>query len=268
MRTERARIANLAVLLVALAALAALLAGAAFWLGLLIVLAAAAFGAFHLLGDLDPRGVPVESLTTPAVAAGAVAAAAHLVGPGGELILVLGGGGLLVAAALRLEVRLIGPADEARERREQLLVPLVLLVGFIAFLGVAGAVYAGLAAPLPGTTEPAAIDQGGLLLLAVADGAVAFLLGYRLAAARAPDLIEAAWAGGTFACVIGVAAALLRALALPRLLGPAILTGVFYLWSAYRAASGSERRSRRWLWEYLVLAVTLVGAVAWNLLVR
>src|SRR3990172_8197785 len=66
----------------------------------------------------------------------------------------------------------------------------------------------------------------------------------------------------------GAGAALLRALALPRLLGPAILAGIFYLWSAYRAAPGAERRSAGWLWEYLVLALALAGVVAWNLLVR
>ena len=65
-----------------------------------------------------------------------------------------------------------------------------------------------------------------------------------------------------------MAAVLLRALALPQLLGPAILAGVFYLWSAYRAAPGAERRSVGWVWEYLVLIVALVGVVAWNLLVR
>jgi hypothetical protein len=107
-----------------------------------------------------------------------------------------------------------------------------------------------------------------MLLLAVLDGLIAFLLGYRLTALRAPDLIEATWAAGTYAVAVGVAAALLRALALPQLLGPAILAGVFYLWSAYRAAPGAERRSSGWIWEYLVLIVALVGVVLWNQLVR
>jgi len=268
MRTERSRAVNLAVLLVVLAALASLLEGPAVWLGALIVGAAAAFGAFHFLAEVDPRGVPIESLATPAVAAMALAGMAHLAGVGPALAAILMGGGLLLVATLLLEARLMGPADDARARRERQLVPVVVLLAFLGFASVAGAIYAGLAAPLPGTTEPAAIDQGSLLLLAVADGVVAFLLGYRLAAVRAPDLIEAAWAAGTFAVVIGVGAALLRALALPRLLGPAILAGIFYLWSAYRAAPGAERRSAGWLWEYLVLALALAGVVAWNLLVR
>jgi hypothetical protein len=57
-------------------------------------------------------------------------------------------------------------------------------------------------------------------------------------------------------------------LALPQLLGPAILAGVFYLWSAYRAAPGAERRSVGWVWEYLILIVALAGVVLWNQLVR
>ena len=268
MRTERARTANLAALLTALAAIASLLDGAPFWVGFMVVGAAGAFGTFHYLADLDPRGVPIESLTTPAVATAAVAAVAHLVGVDVVLLLVLGGGSLLIAVTLLLEARLLGPADEVRARRERQLVPLTVLLAFLGFTGVAGAVFAGMAAPIPGSAEPAAIDQSGLVLLGLMDGAIAFLLGYRLAAERAPDLIEAAWAAGTFAVVTGVAAALVRAVALPRLLGPAILAGVFYLWSAYRAAPGAERRSAGWIWEYVVLAVALAGVVALNLLVR
>jgi hypothetical protein len=268
MRTERARVANLTLLLVALAGLASLLNGAALWFGLLIVGGAAAYGAFQLLGDVDPRGVPVESLATPVVAAMSTAGLAHLVGANAAMAAILAGGCVLVASTLLLETWLMGPADDARARRERQLVPLVALLAFLGFAGAAGSVVAGLAAPLPGTNQAAAIDGPSLLLMAVADGTIAFLLGYRLAATRAPDLIEAAWAAGTFAVVVGVAAAILRALALPLLLGPAVLAGVFYLWSANRAAPGGERRSASWLWEYLVLLVAVVGAVAWNLLLR
>ena len=68
MRTERQRTANLAVLLVIVAGVTALLQGPALWIGQLIVAAATAFGAFHYLADLDPRGVPIESLAMPVVA--------------------------------------------------------------------------------------------------------------------------------------------------------------------------------------------------------
>ena len=106
------------------------------------------------------------------------------------------------------------------------------------------------------------------MLLVVGDAAVAFLLGYRLAAVRVVRVRDAAFAAGTFAVVVGVAAAVLRALALPRLVGPAVLAVVFALWAAYRAAPGSERRSFAWLWEYGILSVAAALAVAWNLLLR
>ncbi len=268
MRTERQRTANLAVLLVILAGVTALLQGPAFWIGQLVVAAATAFGAFHYLADLDPRGVPIESLAMPIVATTATAGLAHLTGPGPVFAAVLAGGGVLIAVTLLMEARLLGPADEIRARRERQLLPLCVLLAFLAFAAVAGSIFAGLAAPLPGSSEPATIDFSGMLLLAVLDGAIAFLLGYRLTAAREPDLIEATWAAGTYAVAIGVAATLLRALALPQLLGPAVLAGVFYLWSAYRAAPGSERRSVGWIWEYLILIVALAGVVLWNQLVR
>jgi hypothetical protein len=268
MRSERARVANLALLLVGLGGIASLLGGAAAWAGLLVVGAAAAFGAFQLLADADPRGVPVEALTTPAVAAMSTTALAHVVGADASMIAILAGGALLVAATLVIERRLMDPADDAHERHQRQLIPLAVLLAFLAFAGVAGTVVAGLPAPATGSGGPVAVDGGSLLLMAVADAVVAFLLGYRLAASRTPELIEAAWAAGTFAVVIGVAAALVHAIALPTLLGPAVLAGVFYLWNAYRAAPGAERRSAGWFWEYLVLLAALLGAVAWNALLR
>ena len=41
---------------------------------------------------------------------------------------------------------------------------------------------------------------------------------------------------------------------LPRLLGPALLTLVLYLWSAYRGVPRTARRDARWIWEILLLA--------------
>ena len=150
MRTERQRTANLAVLLVILAGVAALLQGPAFWIGQLVVAAATAFGAFHYLADLDPRGVPIESLAMPIVATTATAGLAHLTGPGPVFAAVLAGGGVLIAVTLLMEARLLGPADEIRARRERQLLPLCVLLAFLAFAAVAGSIFAGLAAPLPG----------------------------------------------------------------------------------------------------------------------
>jgi len=103
MRTERQRTANLAVLLVILAGVTALLQGPAFWLGQLVVVAATAFGAFQYLADLDPRGVPIESLAMPMVATFATAGLAHLIGPGPVYAAILAGGGVLIAVTLLVE---------------------------------------------------------------------------------------------------------------------------------------------------------------------
>ena len=121
----------------------------------------------------------------PVVATFATAGLAHLVGPGPVFAAILAGGGVLIAATLLMEARLLGPADEIRARRERQPLPLCVLLAFLGFAAVAGSVFAGLATPVPGAEEPAAIDFGGMLQLAVLDGMIAFLLGYRLTAARA-----------------------------------------------------------------------------------
>ncbi|HXG40180.1 MAG TPA: hypothetical protein VNJ28_04485, partial [Candidatus Limnocylindrales bacterium] len=50
-----------------------------------------------------------------------------------------------------------------------------------------------------------------------------------------------------------------RALAVPRLLGPALLTLVLFLWDALRPEPGAARRDVRRIWEVGLLA--LVGAI-------
>ena len=44
-------------------------------------------------------------------------------------------------------------------------------------------------------------------------------------------------------------------MAIPRLLGPALLTLVFYLWDAVHAAAPDRRRDLRWSWQTALLAV-------------
>ena len=266
MRTVRVRIAELATLVVITSGICVFLDGAAFWLGALIVAAAAAYGTFSLLAELDPRGVPIESLALPTAATFATVGLARLGGASPIGLAALLAGGVLLVVTLVLEIRLLRPTDAAHGQRQQQVVPLTVLVAFLCFTGVAGAVYGG-----PATTGARPTVSGGelsLLVLALVDALVAFVLGYRLAAVRSTSVRQAAWAAGTFAVVIGVAAAVLRAVGLPRLLGPALLAAIFYLWSAYRSASRSERRSGAWLGEYLALAAAAALAVAWNLLLR
>ncbi len=269
MRTERPRLVNLVALVLLSAGVGIFLQGAAFWAGALLLSAATAYGAFALMADLDPRGVPVESLATPAAAAFATVGLAHLAGAALLALPVLAAGGGLVALTVLLETRLLGPADSGNPHREQQLLVLTVLLAFLCFTSVAGAVHGGLAGePARAGNGTVGVQEASLLLLAFADGLVAFVLGYRLAALRSPSVREASRAAGTFGVVVAASAALIRAIALPRLLGPAVLAAVFYLWSAYRSASGLERRSAAWLWEYLALAGAAALAVAWNLLLR
>jgi hypothetical protein len=265
-RSVRVRIAELAVLVGLTAGLGIFLEGPAFWVGALLVVTAAGFGTFSLMAELDPRGVPIESLALPSAAAFATLGLARLAGPSPIGLAALLAGGLLVAVILGFEIRLLGPADPAHGLRQQQLVPLTVLVAFLCFTGVAGAVYGGPATT--GAQPTVGAGEVALLVLALVDAAVAFVLGYRLAAVRSASVRQAAWAAGTFAVVVGAAAALLRAVGLPRLLGPALLAAIFYLWSAYRSASRSERRSGAWLGEYLALAAAAALAIAWNLLLR
>ena len=267
MRSDRWRTSELVLLTTGAAAVGMLLGGAALWLAGVAVAALTALGAFAILYEHEPRGVPIESLAPPAVGAIGTLGLAHLAGVGVLALPALAVGGGLVAASVALERQMLGPAEGVVERRRNLLQQLSLLLAFVAFAGVAGGVPGGLAEPGGlGATLP--LNESGLVLLVVGDAAVAFLLGYRLAAVRVVRVRDAAFAAGTFAVVVGVAAAVLRALALPRLVGPAVLAVVFALWAAYRAAPGSERRSFAWLWEYGILSVAAALAVAWNLLLR
>jgi len=271
----RARLIELTALTAALAAVVSLLDGPSYWAGQAIVVVAAGLGTFLLLAEREPRGVPLESLALPVVAAFTTGGLPHVAGVGPWWLPALAAGGALLILAAGTEARLLGPVDERRAQAERQLQPLTVLVAFAAFAVAAGSIPGGLAEPSTSAPTDAALAVGGLsveraslLALGLLDALLGFVLGYRLAALRTTSAREAAWAAGTFAVVIGISAALLRGFGLPRLVGPAVLAGVFYLWSAYRGASAAQRRSFAWLWEYALLGGALVVAVAWYLLVR
>jgi hypothetical protein len=271
-RAEQPRLVNLVVLVFMAAAIAVFLEGAGFWLGTALVCAATAYGAFGMLGGVEPRGVPVESLATPAAAAFATVSLTHAVGASLVAPLVLAAGGGLLVTSIVLEMRLLGPSDAAEPLRRQQLLLLTVLLAFLCFAGAAAAAYGGLlgsdAASSPDPGSSVAAQEASLVTFVLADAAIGFVLGYRLTATRVPTVRASAREAGTFAAAVGVAAALIRAIALPRVLAPALLALVFYVWGSYRAASRVERRSNAWLWEYLVLAGAAALAVAWNLLLR
>ena len=85
-----------------------------------------------------------------------------------------------------------------------------------------------------------------------------------LALARRPKLIICGYS--SYPRTVDWAA--FRAIALPRLVGPALLTLLFYLWSAYSRHPRRLRDDRRHLAEVGVLAALGLAVVAWNLLLR
>jgi hypothetical protein len=100
-----------------------------------------------------------------------------------------------------------------------------------------------------------------------ADAAIAFLVGYRLSAMGAPAL-AVGWASGTYAVLIGLTAVFFRWLAIPGLMGPALLAVVLYLRSVLRTRAAPPERSARWPFEALVLGLVIVAVVVYQLLGR
>jgi hypothetical protein len=142
------------------------------------------------------------------------------------------------------------------------------VTAFIAFTGVATLVPGGLAEPGGAAAGGGTLSQGWLVVLAIDDALIALLLGYRLAVLRYGTAADAARSALTYAIVVAVAAGATRAIDVPRLLGPAVLTLVFYLWDALHGTAPARRREPRFLWELALLAVLGAVVVVWNLQLR
>ena len=117
-----------------------------------------------------------------------------------------------------------------------------LLAAFVAFTGVATLVPDGLAAPGGATAGGGTLALGWLVVLAFDVALIALLLGYRLAVMRYGSAADAARSALTYALVIAIAAGATRAIDTPRLLGPVVLTLVFYLWDALHGTAPARRR--------------------------
>jgi hypothetical protein len=261
---------DLALLVVVIVGLGRLLDGPLTWVVALLLLAATLLASLQILGQLNApgteHGVPIESLILPGVAAMGCLGAIELVPVGALMVPALAATAFLVDRALVLEERIL-VADRALtpEDRSSILVA-TLLVGFVAFVGVGALVPGGLAGR-PGETVPP-LSTRDLLLLAGADAVVAGLLGYRAAALRMTMLRDVLWSAATYAIAIAIGAAALRAMAIPRLIGPALLTLAFYLWDAFHGASPSMRRDPRWIWQTALLLVLGLLVAGWNVLIR
>lgn len=249
--------------------MAAVLTGPLVWVAAILLLAAMILGTLQVIGDVDgqpaERGVPVESLFLPAVAAIGCLGAIRLVPLGLAIVPALLLTGLLIDRTLVVEARIAaiaqGPTVEDRSRT----LVAMLIVALIAFSGVAAIVPGGIAGLEPAGAPITPLPLGDLVLLALADAVVAGLLGYRAAALRATNVREALWAALTYGVAIAVGAAAIRAAGIPRLVGPALLMLVFYLWDTLHATTPARRRDPRWIWETLVLAGLGAAVAFWNL---
>jgi hypothetical protein len=241
------------------------------WVFALLVAATAVFGAFQIYGQDEPRGVPVESLITPGLVATAVYAAVPAavwlgVHPVFALAAVIGAGAIVVRTAIDAELPFVrlGGLPSAGDRR--IVESLLLGTAFLVFIGVAATLPGGW--PLPELNRPGAALVDSVVVLGLADAGVGFFVGYRLTAMAGP-VPAVGWASGTYAVLIGVAAVFFRWLAIPGLMGPALLAVVLYLRSVVRTRGVSpDRATTRWPLEAFVLAAVVLAVVVYQLLGR
>ena len=249
--------------------MAAVLSGPLVWLAAILLLAATLLGTLQVLGDVEgpdvDRGVPLETLFLPAVAAIGCLGAIRLVPFGLAIVPAVLLTALLIDRALVVEARIAAaPQGPTADDRARTLVAM-LVVALVAFVGVAAIVPGGIAGLEPTGAPITPLPIGDLVLLALADAAVAGLLGYRAAALRASTVREALWAALTYGVAIAIGAAALRAMGIPRLVGPALLMLLFYLWDSLHATAPARRRDPRWIWETLALAALGAAVAFWNL---
>ncbi|MBP1705742.1 MAG: hypothetical protein H6Q36_1481 [Chloroflexi bacterium] len=235
----------------------AVLAGAAVALGMVAVAAA------------DPAdGRALEVTILPGIMAGGAILAGRLVPTGLALVPVVTVAALLLVAAMaverRIRRRVHGPTGGDRSTVRAL----ALVAAALAFAGIAAGIPGALVEPAGAGDPVSPMPADAVTLLALADAAVAALLGFRLAVLRGGSSRDAAVAASSYALVIAIAAVALRAMAIPRLLGPALLVLVLYLWDTYRASPRPVRRDLRSLWEIGLLLLVGIVVVAWNLLNR
>jgi len=264
---DRATGRDLALVAVTVVGLSRLIDPPLVWLAAGALLGAMLLGTLQVLADeAGPAnawfGVPIEALILPSVAAVACLGAIRLVPFGLWLAPALVITWLIVARTLALEARLNRTTTALTPDDRTALLVTILLVAFLGFTGVAAMVPGGLVqtgGPLP---------ESDLLVLAAGDALVAGLLGYRSATLRVMLVRDAVWAAFTYAAAIAIGAAAIRAMEIPRLVGPALLTLAFYLWDAFISTAPSRRRDRRWIGRIAILAGLGVIVAAWNLLLR
>jgi hypothetical protein len=245
------------------------------WVVAGLLAGAVLLGALQVFGEADAttraRGVPIESLIEPAILSFAAVGALRLIPIG--LLLVPAVAVLLwiLHRSLVLEARLARATSPASTADRTAVLAITIVTGLAAFTAIAALVPGGL--PGPGVTPeadglPTTVGPSVILALAAADGLTAFLLAYRVAALRSSNIRDVGWAASTGAAVVAIAAAGLRALDIPWILGPALLVLVFFLWEAMHGGAPLRRRDPRRLWEAGLLLVIGLVVVAWSVGLR
>lgn len=258
--SARHELVLLAVLLLAATRLAE---GPVLWLLAVLVLATIAAGALHVLGAVSAAGVPVEALILPSVAGAASVGALQLVPLSFWTLLGLAAVGLLIDRTLALEARLEAAIHGPTTDDRQTVAFYAVIVAALAFVGVAAVVPGAL--ETGGSTAEAGLSATDVVVVAVADGIVAFLLGYRLAALRSTDLRSVTLSALTYAVVVAIGAGATRVIPVEGYLGPALLALVFFLWDRIQGSTGRRRRDPNWLWEIGILIVLGIAVVLLNL---
>jgi hypothetical protein len=265
---------ELLVVAIALLALGRLVDASVAWVVALLLGTVVASGVRAGFQAEDPQAratVPGEAGLVAGVLAGVLLLAGRFVPLDGSFMVALIVAALLLLVAVVAEARAVAHGGEASGRVPILVVAVV--TAFVGFAAVAGLVAGGLSldtAGAPGELSggPGGLSEIGLLVLAAADALIAGLLGYRLARLL-PVPPRAALAGAaSSAAVVALAAGLLRAIAVPVLAAPVILTIVFALWDAVRSSSVALRRDPRWLLQLGLLGVLGLVVVGWNLALR
>lgn len=260
--------------------LSRLLDGPLSWAVAALLGASVVTGALWFLGGGRPRSVPVEATILPALAAVASLGAIRIVPNGPAILVALGFVAILVDRALALELHLHRRISPPGADDRTLVLAMSVLVSFLAFVGVAALVQGGLVEPSvaggAGATGGAAqavigtgaLSEPALIVLALTEALVGGLLGFRLSVLRERNRRAALWSGITYGAVVAIAAGAVRAVALPRLLGPAIVTLVFFLWDAIHGAPPAQRRDPRWIWQTALLGALGLIVIAWNVALR
>ena len=248
--------------------------GLATWAIAAVLFAALVLGALEVFGEFHPttraHGVPIESLIEPAVFAFGSVGVLQLVPIGLLEVPAVAVILWLLLRNLALEARLAHATTPPSAADRASVLAATMVAGLAAFAGIAALVPGAL--PDPGAVTSGQVVPGAspslILGLAATDGLVAFLLAYRVAALGSTSVRDVGWAASAAALAVAIAAAALRIIAIPGLLGPALLVLVLFLWEAMHGGTRARRRDPRRIWETALLVALGVVVVVWTIGLR